>query len=1855
MSTTSEVVTFAGAANSVAMNSGGALNNLNLTAQLAAAAASEAAALNPLLASTSIMANGTALSTGIAALANDIHLGADKGTILADLATLVGDTAGVVGGIAELIPTPQAQAVGRAASFVGGAATVAGVAAEDYNVATNFINTNQSVQSLVNQVKTSITQIQSMENTLSSDLQNANSTVISTWNSTETTISQALQDISNTVNSVSSGSFASDANISANDLGNTETALSNMSVTAGVSPQALTETETGNQITVNGAGSTPVMTDTINNSTSGGTTDVAISETANGSSASFSNYYDNSGDLVEGLNVNPDSSTLTSFYNPSLNDALTEEKFLNPDSSYSDTQFNLGNGTWESNTSDYNASHQLTESVLVNKDNTSDITSFSLANASQRQDIYSASGQITGSEVDATDGSKDILSYNTSGGTVFGTETDLNSSGQVTQTFLLSDDGSYLKTTYVNGQPSGTTYSMTGGELVDGLGSTPGQSMTATPSQEATFNGFVTTVGSTVATQILQLLLKNNLPESLVAGAGLAGTISAVDQLIESFDPAKTYQVQTSAGTLTITEAQAFLASFGTALAGGVGGIAGSELGAAFFKAIGLPAEVGSQIGGVVGAAGAVAIASEVAQSLNLTNNAISFSTALTSIGGAAVGSFLGSELSSLIIGSGNTGSQIGGAVGTAVGAYIALPLLETPLGLPLLILDTFAGNFIGSLIGDIFGGLFGGHASVGPNAISLVDVANGSFYRGGDGADNGGDVTIARSMANSAVTALNALLQGMGSTAVSSPEIGFGFIYGHFTYGLNGPTYGANNFSTAQAAVEAGVISMARATVAQGGNVYMQLALNTSNATTLANFISDINAAYSYSVYIQNPLAFDVALAKNNDPTAYATWQNQLSRIQAMGLDQYAHGTLQMATPVTTLTSAVKTVVVNGNVAGSETITPAAGSAFTLELAAGTTASNLWFSRNGNELTIEFNNSGHQTTIKNYFTSNVLMQSIVFATDGSAMGSNLINSAINTDPGVTNALNGSGNTNGAFVIGTATNFLGMGETGTLVRAGNGQIGVAEYNSSHQLTAIYWSATQGTTAASTVALTNAQFTSLSAIMAPSGGMTIQVTQDGTYDLSTKTVTGVVNLDASQATGYVTLRGTAVGEIIKGGSGNNTMESLGGAETLNGGTGTNIFQAAYTAAGTAGTVMNGGTGPNQLNTWDIDLSTMTLNNIPALYAYQNWVGMSAAEFANFTSLSAPSNAITLKAETAGTYDLTTYSVTGTFIIFAIGSSGNVSMVANAAGETLTGGSGNDNFTATSGADTLIGGSGNDTFYVSWTPNGIAGTTINGGGGTNNISTWNGDLSVITFSNIQTLNSYQNWVKMTAAQFAALSTLNAPSNAITLKAATDGTYDLSTKTVTGVFNIDASATTGYDTLRGTAAGEVLTAGSGHDTLESLGGAETLNGGSGVNVFQAAWTPTSTAGTVINGGTGTNELDTWDYDLSTITVNNVSKLVASQNWVKMTAAQFAAFTSLTASGNTITLKAANAGTYDLTSKSVTGAFNIDASGATGNVTMVANAAGETLTGGSGNDNFTATSGADTLVGGSGNDTFYVSWTPNGIAGTTINGNGGSNNISTWDGDLSVITFSNIQTLNSSNNWVKMTAAQFASLSTLNAPSNAIKLEAANAGTYDMTTKSGSGVFNLSGAYTSANVTLIGNNAAGETLTGGAGTDILTAGNGNGNILYGGSGNTTMNDGTGNDNFYGGTGYNTYKFGTTFGQDTINNAYAGNTTAKGEADFASGITDENLWFKQTGNDLEIDLLGTSDKITVSGWFNGNAGTHVQTFNAGGLKLDSQVSQLVAAMATYSANNNSFNPATATSMPTNSTLQTAIAAAWHS
>lgn len=131
------------------------------------------------------------------------------------------------------------------------------------------------------------------------------------------------------------------------------------------------------------------------------------------------------------------------------------------------------------------------------------------------------------------------------------------------------------------------------------------------------------------------------------------------------------------------------------------------------------------------------------------------------------------------------------------------------------------------------------------------------------------------------------------------------------------------------------------------------------------------------------------------------------------------------------------------------------------------------------------------------------------------------------------------------------------------------------------------------------------------------------------------------------------------------------------------------------------------------------------------------------------------------------------------------------------------------------------------------------------------------------------------------------------------------------------------------------------------------------------------------------------------------------------------------------------------------------------------------------------------------------------------------------------------------------------------------------------------------------------------------------------------------------------GGERCNFYQVSAGTGQVEINMSIA--ASSKNELDFMAGITGENLWFEQSANDLKIDVLGTNTTVTINDWFSGSSSA-LQAITAGGLKIDNQIAQLVQAMATYSASDPGFDPASSSvhTIPISSVLQNTLAAAWH-
>ncbi|MCD6060049.1 MAG: hypothetical protein K0S16_360 [Moraxellaceae bacterium] len=149
-----------------------------------------------------------------------------------------------------------------------------------------------------------------------------------------------------------------------------------------------------------------------------------------------------------------------------------------------------------------------------------------------------------------------------------------------------------------------------------------------------------------------------------------------------------------------------------------------------------------------------------------------------------------------------------------------------------------------------------------------------------------------------------------------------------------------------------------------------------------------------------------------------------------------------------------------------------------------------------------------------------------------------------------------------------------------------------------------------------------------------------------------------------------------------------------------------------------------------------------------------------------------------------------------------------------------------------------------------------------------------------------------------------------------------------------------------------------------------------------------------------------------------------------------------------------------------------------------------------------------------------------------------------------------------------------------------------------------------------------IVGNSLDNE-LYGAGGNDVLDGAAGNDTVI-GAAGDDTLYGRAGNDTLDGGEGNDTYQFARGDGSDLAVES-GGNDTAR----FGTDIAHDQLWFSQVGSDLEVSVIGTSDRLTIQNWYGAAGGgndSHVETLRAGdGYTLDhSQVDALVAAMASF-------------------------------
>lgn len=183
----------------------------------------------------------------------------------------------------------------------------------------------------------------------------------------------------------------------------------------------------------------------------------------------------------------------------------------------------------------------------------------------------------------------------------------------------------------------------------------------------------------------------------------------------------------------------------------------------------------------------------------------------------------------------------------------------------------------------------------------------------------------------------------------------------------------------------------------------------------------------------------------------------------------------------------------------------------------------------------------------------------------------------------------------------------------------------------------------------------------------------------------------------------------------------------------------------------------------------------------------------------------------------------------------------------------------------------------------------------------------------------------------------------------------------------------------------------------------------------------------------------------------------------------------------------------------------------------------------------------------------------------------------------------------------------------------------------------------------------------------------DLSATGNDLNNTIVGSFGHNTLAGGKGSDLLIGGIGGDTYVFNRGDGSDTVVeqdilfinftkylDGVAYQTSICGSAqidsntiDFSSAADSSQLWFVHKGNDLQVSVIGTADKVTLKNWYTGYNNNQIFTnFKAsdGKVLLESEVESLVNAMAAFSV-----PAANQTTLPTSyqSVLNPVLAANW--
>jgi Ca2+-binding RTX toxin-like protein len=618
---------------------------------------------------------------------------------------------------------------------------------------------------------------------------------------------------------------------------------------------------------------------------------------------------------------------------------------------------------------------------------------------------------------------------------------------------------------------------------------------------------------------------------------------------------------------------------------------------------------------------------------------------------------------------------------------------------------------------------------------------------------------------------------------------------------------------------------------------------------------------------------------------------------------------------------------------------------------------------------------------------------------------------------------------------------------------------------------------------------------------------------------------------------ITLTGTADNEtittaggddVIDAGIGNDTVNSGGGNDQISditsGAVGENpttnisaddgndsvsIGANVYSAG-----AIDGGNGIDTLRAGNNILTGLTLSNLEILEAFTGHVTARAAQFEVFdtirVSAADPTSLVTLRLAATGAasvLDLVEELTTG-------GGQRGANLTGTTDNETITTGGGNDTIDGAGGDDTIDGGAGND--------------TLRGGAGNNTVSYASATAAV-------TVNLLRATAQNTLG--AGIDTLSGFANFIGSDFDDAVTGDDATNMISGG--------SGRDTLDGGAGNDTLNGGADADTLiDSFGTATVIDAGAGDDLIVTL--STAFASGSIEGNTGTDVLRALFATLSGLTLSGIEILETTGGLVTATANQFESFDTIRAAagagltgrvGLRLVATGAAATTVNLVDElgGLSSLRSVTLTGTTENETITTAGGDDVITSGAGNDVVFSGGGNDRIIDNQGTTTSVFAENGNDVidiggrifVSSTISGGDGTDTLSVVGNDLTGLTLSNLEVLETRGRTVTARATQFELFDTILAdasdPTRAVRLNlvatglARTANLADELNSGGAprGVV-LNGTTDTETITT---GEGSDIVNGAAGNDIITTGGGNDHVVFANDGTKTIRTGTGND----------------------------------------------------------------------------------------------------------------------------------------